>query len=133
MEIPIGDLSTHPSGIVSSPGQSLPRREIQNDATRHIVLECHVERNIMKRRLHTSLIMAALGAFAILPGGLASPMSASAQVYGQTDGGNVYRPGTSVYYRLGRSAYGVPRDPDYAPYNYNRGLGQGAYLPGYGR
>jgi len=86
----------------------------------------------MKRTLQTSLVLAALGAFALLPGGLGSPTPASAQIYGRVDGGNIYRPG-SVYNQLGRSAYGVTRDPDYAPYNYNRGFGQGAYLPGYGR
>lgn len=86
----------------------------------------------MRQLLQTSLVMAALGAFALLPGGPVSPTPASAQVYGSLDGGNVYRPG-SVYNRLGRSAYGVTRDPDYAPYNYNSGFGMGAYLPGYGR
>jgi len=86
----------------------------------------------MKQLLQTSFVFAVLGAWAIIPGGVATPSSASAQVYGAVDSGNVYRPG-SVYFQLGRSAYGVPRDEDYAPYNYNRGYGQGGYLPGYGR
>ena len=110
----------------------------------------------MRRLLQTSFVLAVLGASALIPGGLATPSSASAQVYGAVDSGNVNRPG-SVYFQLGRSAYGVPRDRDYktydnqhaplslrsaygvprvldyAPYNYNSGYGQGAYLPGYGR
>ena len=78
------------------------------------------------RRLRQTLLIVTLLGLGLLP------TSASAQVYGQTDGGNVYRPGTSLYNRLGRSAYGKTRE-DYAPYNYNGGFGQGAYLPGYGR
>ena len=85
----------------------------------------------MKRLLKTSFVLAVLGACALIPGGAAAPTSASAQVYGSYDAGNVYRGG--IYHGLGRSAYGVRRDLDYTPYNYNGGYGQGGYLPGYGR